>query len=491
MCSITEQVHEAGAVTTTVSASGLSVLAAHVREVSELVAELLRDGGGADLGGLHPDVAAELATTLLSAADRATAAATVLAGNVTAMTGPGTGCLVAGRYASPRRWLESEAGLAPSHAKAVLARARDLREHSGRVEDAWLAGAVSGDTVRHLTSGVTGALKPVPVLAADKARMREEALDLLLPLAEVGTPADVHKAVDRLRFIFNADTIADASRLAAEAYDDQTLTVSVLGPMTRITAWLTNENAAAALTVIDQVARRIADEDRPDDRAVSKGRWSHLMAVAFAETMTTLLDNGQVGSHHGIAPHVTLTADLDSYLAAIAGGNTTAGTLVGELTMPGQDEPVLLPDASIRRILCDADVTRILTTTTVSGQAVVAAEGECTSGTVDAKTAASRVLNASRSVLYVGRASRTATPRQRRALEARDRHCIFPSCRAHPRRCQAHHVVPWEDGGPTDIDDLALLCVAHHHAVHEGGWTMRLRPGATGHEHDCWEFTPP
>ena len=491
MCSITEQVHEAGAVTTTVSASGLSVLAAHVREVSELVAELLRDGGGADLGGLHPDVAAELATTLLSAADRATAAATVLAGHVTAMTGPGTGCLVAGRYASPRRWLESEAGLAPSHAKAVLARARDLREHSGRVEDAWLAGAVSGDTVRHLTSGVTGALKPVPVLAADKARMREEALDLLLPLAEVGTPADVHKAVDRLRFIFNADTIADASRLAAEAYDDQTLTVSVLGPMTRITAWLTNENAAAALTVIDQVARRIADEDRPDDRAVSKGRWSHLMAVAFAETMTTLLDNGQVGSHHGIAPHVTLTADLDSYLAAIAGGNTTAGTLVGELTMPGQDEPVLLPDASIRRILCDADVTRILTTTTVSGQAVVAAEGECTSGTVDAKTAASRVLNASRSVLYVGRASRTATPRQRRALEARDRHCIFPSCRAHPRRCQAHHVVPWEDGGPTDIDDLALLCVAHHHAVHEGGWTMRLRPGATGHEHDCWEFTPP
>ena len=99
MCSITEQVHEAGAVTTTVSASGLSVLAAHVREVAELAAELLRDGGGADIGGLHPDVAAELVTTLLAGADRATAAATVLAGHVTAMTGPGTGCLVATRDA--------------------------------------------------------------------------------------------------------------------------------------------------------------------------------------------------------------------------------------------------------------------------------------------------------------------------------------------------------------------------------------------------------
>ena len=467
--------------------------------------------GSVDLGGLHPDVAAELATTLLAAADRATAAATVLAGQVVATTGPGTGCLIAGRFASARRWLEVEAGLAPGHARAVLARGRDLRDHSTRVEDAWLAGAVSGDAVRELTSGVSGALKPVQAPTVHKQRMRAEALDLLLPLAEVGTPADVHKAVDRLRFTLDADTIADSNRLAAEAYDDQTLTMSVLGPMTRITAWLTNENAAAALTVIDQVARRIADEDRPlthaEDcpavasaataaldhecacgargraAAVSKGRWSHLMAVAFAETMTTLLDNGQVGSHHGIAPHVTLTADLDHYLAAIAAGNTTAGTLVGELAMPGQDDPVLLPDASVRRIFCDADITRIL----------IGAASDSTSATgpVDAKTAASRLLHASRSVLYVGRAARTATPRQRRALEARDRHCIFPSCRAHPRRCQAHHVIPWEEGGPTDIDDLALLCVAHHHAVHEGGWTMRLRPGATGHEHDCWEFTPP
>ena len=467
--------------------------------------------GSVDLGGLHPDVAAELATTLLAAADRATAAATVLAGQVVATTGPGTGCLIAGRFASARRWLEVEAGLAPGHARAVLARGRDLRDHSTRVEDAWLAGAVSGDAVRELTSGVSGALKPVQAPTVHKQRMRAEALDLLLPLAEVGTPADVHKAVDRLRFTLDADTIADSNRLAAEAYDDQTLTMSVLGPMTRITAWLTNENAAAALTVIDQVARRIADEDRPlthaEDcpavasaataaldhecacgargraAAVSKGRWSHLMAVAFAETMTTLLDNGQVGSHHGIAPHVTLTADLDHYLAAIAAGNTTAGTLVGELAMPGQDDPVLLPDASVRRIFCDADITRIL----------IGAASDSTSATgpVDAHTAASRLLHASRSVLYVGRASRTATPRQRRALEARDRHCIFPSCRAHPRRCQAHHVIPWEEGGPTDIDDLALLCVAHHHAVHEGGWGIRLKTGYSGRERDCWEFTPP
>lgn len=38
---------------------------------------------------------------------------------------------------------------------------------------------------------------------------------------------------------------------------------------------------------------------------------------------------------------------------------------------------------------------------------------------------------------------------------------------------------------------MALLCITHHHSVHEGGWVMALRDGATGHEQDCWTFTPP
>jgi hypothetical protein len=98
---------------------------------------------------------------------------------------------------------------------------------------------------------------------------------------------------------------------------------------------------------------------------------------------------------------------------------------------------------------------------------------------------------AGRSVLYVGRTQRTVSYRLRKALEARDHHCVFPGCRAHARRVHAHHVLPWERGGPTDLPNLALLCVGHHHAVHEGGWTMALRAGMTGHESGCWEFTPP
>lgn len=39
-------------------------------------------------------------------------------------------------------------------------------------------------------------------------------------------------------------------------------------------------------------------------------------------------------------------------------------------------------------------------------------------------------------------------------------------------RSHAHHIVHWADGGPTDLDNLALLCGAHHRALHADGWTI-------------------
>jgi hypothetical protein len=73
-------------------------------------------------------------------------------------------------------------------------------------------------------------------------------------------------------------------------------------------------------------------------------------------------------------------------------------------------------------------------------------------------------------VLDVGRKTRTIPPSIRRALQARDGRCQFPGCSA--RRCDAHHVVHWADGGTTGLDNLLLLCRRHHRAVHEGGFTI-------------------
>ena len=76
--------------------------------------------------------------------------------------------------------------------------------------------------------------------------------------------------------------------------------------------------------------------------------------------------------------------------------------------------------------------------------------------------------------LYHGRKTRRVSPQQWRVLLARDRGCVI--CGAHPNWCQAHHVEYWSLGGPTDIDNLVLLCHAHHRWVHDNQITLRRGP---------------
>ena len=52
--------------------------------------------------------------------------------------------------------------------------------------------------------------------------------------------------------------------------------------------------------------------------------------------------------------------------------------------------------------------------------------------------------------------------------------CRFPGCTRH-RRLHAHHVVPWADGGRTDLDNLVLLCPRHHVLLHSQGFGLVLR----------------
>jgi hypothetical protein len=76
------------------------------------------------------------------------------------------------------------------------------------------------------------------------------------------------------------------------------------------------------------------------------------------------------------------------------------------------------------------------------------------------------------SVLDGGRRTRTIPPALRRALDTRDRGCRFPGCAS--RFCDAHHVMHWIHGGETRLDNLVLLCKAHHRMVHEGGYRVEL-----------------
>ncbi|RKW69415.1 HNH endonuclease [Galactobacter caseinivorans] len=82
--------------------------------------------------------------------------------------------------------------------------------------------------------------------------------------------------------------------------------------------------------------------------------------------------------------------------------------------------------------------------------------------------------------LELGRKRRHFSPHQRKALIVRDRHCRAPGCTAPPDWCEAHHVVPWAEGGPTDLDHGILLCNFHHHEVHRGHLLVEPVPVPSG-----------
>jgi len=192
----------------TVTVPELCAAVEQIEAGAALIAGALADRERLDLGSVPTDVVADLTVRLLKAADRITAAGTVTAGHVDSVAGHATGTLISGVFASTRRWLEVAVGVAPSTAKALLARARDLREHSEPVEQEWLVGAVTGDAVRELTSGVSGVLRQVTAPREEKAALRAEAIEVLLPVARLGTPGDLKRAISKLRLL--ADSAGEA-----------------------------------------------------------------------------------------------------------------------------------------------------------------------------------------------------------------------------------------------------------------------------------------
>jgi hypothetical protein len=389
-----------------------------------------------------------------------------------------TGVLPDG-HVSTKRWLEVGTQVSGASAAALIARGRDLETDYAATRFAWLAGEVTTDAVRELTTGITRALRRVP--AQDRDRARGEAEAILLPLARTATIAQLRRAIERLTLFVDPDGAAQA-RL--DAHDDQYLRLTPVGDGVDVKGYLTAETAAALLTCLDQVvdgwyrSGSLAPEDQPTgdqrtDTLRKKHRRDHLNALALADLARRCLDGAVLGTKHAQRPHVTLTVHADDLAHGVG----------GTLRLPGIGE-AFLPPASVARILCDADLTAVLTSPTASTTG-------SPHGQAEADGLADVIRDRGREVLHVGRAHRTAPPRLRRALEVRDQHCAAPGCRIDPSRCEAHHVHEWEHGGSTDLDNMVLLCTRHHHAVHEGRMSIRRRPEHPPGHPDHWQLAPP
>ena len=90
-----------------------------------------------------------------------------------------------------------------------------------------------------------------------------------------------------------------------------------------------------------------------------------------------------------------------------------------------------------------------------------------------------RVLKAGSSILDYGRATRSVPYPTFRALAIRDGGCRVAGCDRPVAWTDGHHVEHWEHDGPTDLDNLCLLCRRHHRSMHTNGWTLTMDPTTT------------
>lgn len=84
----------------------------------------------------------------------------------------------------------------------------------------------------------------------------------------------------------------------------------------------------------------------------------------------------------------------------------------------------------------------------------------------------------------IGRVSRSIPAYLAREIRHRDGGCRWPGCER-KLWTNIHHQKPWAEGGPTDMNNLLVLCGPHHRLVHEGGWEVR------GDPNDELEFVAP
>jgi hypothetical protein len=153
---------------------------------------------------------------------------------------------------------------------------------------------------------------------------------------------------------------------------------------------------------------------------------SQQLGDAFVQWSDNTLAAGTLPLLRTVKPHVVVTIDHED--------------LVDPHTGPGVAHTgfgAQVSAARARILACDGNVTRI-------------------------------VFGPDRHVLELGRDKRLFPPHIRRALDVRDKGCVFAGCHAPTWWCDAHHLVHWIDGGETSEDNGALLCERHHTKVHHG-----------------------
>jgi hypothetical protein len=356
-------------------------------------------------------------------------------------------------WSSPVGWLRAQ-GLSDPDAKRLAVRAARLTAWP-ELARLWFGGEVSGAQV-----DVVVRLVPKPLVDLF-AEHDAEVSPLLVGLSLVDTTSAVRHWVARAEAVSD-----DASAEPGPEATGSTVHLSrTLDRRAILDAELDADTAAVA-----EVALRIAE--RPDEpgefRTLTERRGD-----AFGTIVRFFCDHyAELGSRPGRQhPHVAVTIDPDALIAGALRGLGISTVEDLERLLAARDvrvfEEAVFRDALAhaagapvdhdRRPLSAASLARLFT------------EG----------TLLHRLLIADGQVIDRGRDVRLATPNLRDAMVVRDRGCRFPHCDAPTAWVHAHHLNHWDNGGPTDLANLAGLCATHHGVVHRHDCNLELEPDGT------------
>ena len=319
-------------------------------------------------------------------------------------------------------WIRGHARYSTAAAAQLVAAGRAL-EHLPACAAAFAAGGLTLAQVTVIAQGV----RPEELTRAAAQGVDLSVIDAALVTVATSRPHDELVAVVRhYREALDPDgpepDPTEGRRLSFTAHTDGT--VGIRGQLDAVGG----EKLRAALEAITQAARPTGD---------TRSR-AQQQADALVQLADTALASGSLPVLRTVKPHVVVSVPLDDLLD----GHDTPGAA---RTGFGQ----VLSAAAARWLACDATITRL-------------------------------VLDPDGLPLDVGRTQRVVPPHIRRAVEARDHHCVFTGCTAPTWWCDVHHLLEWINGGPTSLDNSGLLCERHHTQVHHG-YRIERDPGGRWH----------
>lgn len=324
--------------------------------------------------------------------------------------------------AAMKPWLTGHCRLSGSDAAALLRaghRLSDLPQLAG----AFAEGAVSAGHVRVITESVTPARMAKALEAGIELTVTDE---VLTQAARALGPEDTGKAVRRWVAGIDPDGLLDDAAGIARIFR--------LAPTGGGRVYLSGHVDPVGGEIVHTALEAMMNGHRPaGDRRAHAER----QGDALVELCRLALEGGSLPEVRGERPQIRVEIDL----LALCAERGALGVGTADLPFAGPISP-----ETARRLACDSTVIRLIT----------GPDGL---------------------PLDVGRSQRTSTTAIRRAVVARDRHCVFAGCSAPAAWCDVHHVIHWSHGGPTSCENGALVCERHHTALHEGGFTIFREPG--------------